>query len=108
MLRWNDVRIAIQSNFGTRVELRLNDPGESSIDRKLAETLSPDEPGRILTDGKLFAQVALPVRTGSAGTADLGAVLERTARTVRATWSGEVAQPVRVLPQVLEPHSLPG
>ncbi|MEU5367837.1 type VII secretion protein EccCa [Streptomyces sp. NPDC005951] len=108
MLRWNDVRIAIQSNFGTRVELRLNDPGESGIDRKLAETLSPDEPGRVLTDGKLFAQVALPRTDGVGDTADLGAVLERTARTVRATWSGEVAQPVRVLPQVLEPHSLPG
>lgn len=108
MLRWNDVRIAIQSNFGTRVELRLNDPGESSIDRKLAETLSPDEPGRVLTDGKLFAQVALPRTDGVDDTADLGAVLERTARTVRATWNGEVAQPVRVLPQVLEPHSLPG
>ncbi|MDJ1643095.1 type VII secretion protein EccCa [Streptomyces pakalii] len=108
MLRWNDVRIAIQSNFGTRVELRLNDPGESSIDRKLAETLSPDEPGRVLTDGKLFAQVALPRTDGVGDTTDLGAVLERTARTVRATWSGEVAQPVRVLPQILEPHSLPG
>ncbi|NEC16875.1 type VII secretion protein EccCa [Streptomyces parvus] len=108
MLRWNDVRIAIQSNFGTRVELRLNDPGESGIDRKLAETLSPDEPGRVLTDGKLFAQVALPRTDGIDDTTDLGAVLERTARTVRATWNGEVAQPVRVLPQVLEPHSLPG
>ncbi|MFE6769828.1 type VII secretion protein EccCa [Streptomyces fimicarius] len=108
MLRWNDVRIAIQSNFGTRVELRLNDPGESSIDRKLAETLSPDEPGRVLTDGKLFAQVALPRTDGVDDTADLGAVLERTARTVRATWNGEVAQPVRVLPHLLEPHSLPG
>ncbi|NUW04438.1 type VII secretion protein EccCa [Streptomyces sp. CAI 127] len=108
MLRWNDVRIAIQSNFGTRVELRLNDPGESGIDRKLAETLSPDEPGRALTDGKLFAHVALPRTDGADDAADLGAVLERTARTVRATWNGEVAQPVRVLPQVLEPHSLPG
>ncbi|MEV7252164.1 type VII secretion protein EccCa [Streptomyces cyaneofuscatus] len=108
MLRWNDVRIATQSNFGTRVELRLNDPSESSIDRKLAETLSPDEPGRVLTDGKLFAQVALPRTDGVADTADLGAVLERTARSVRATWSGEVAQPVRVLPHILEPHSLPG
>ncbi|KAB2591686.1 type VII secretion protein EccCa [Streptomyces arboris] len=107
MLRWNDVRIATQSNFGTRVELRLNDPSESSIDRKLAETLSPDEPGRVLTDGKLFAQVALPRTDGVADTADLGAVLERTARSVRATWSGEVAQPVRVLPHILEPHSLP-
>ncbi|MFJ8844233.1 type VII secretion protein EccCa [Streptomyces cyaneofuscatus] len=108
MLRWNDVRIATQSNFGTRVELRLNDPSESSIDRKLAETLSPDEPGRVLTDGKLFAQVALPRTDGIADTTDLGAVLERTARSVRATWSGEVAQPVRVLPHILEPHSLPG
>ncbi|MFF3993602.1 type VII secretion protein EccCa [Streptomyces cyaneofuscatus] len=108
MLRWNDVRIATQSNFGTRVELRLNDPSESSIDRKLAETLSPDEPGRVLTDGKLFAQVALPRTDGVADTTDLGAVLERTARSVRATWSGEVAQSVRVLPHILEPHSLPG
>ncbi|WP_415960766.1 type VII secretion protein EccCa [Streptomyces sp. 021-4] len=108
MLRWNDVRIATQSNFGTRVELRLNDPSESSIDRKLAETLSPDEPGRVLTDAKLFAQVALPRTDGTADVTDLGAVLERTARSVRATWNGEVAQPVRVLPHILEPHSLPG
>ncbi|MGA5554948.1 type VII secretion protein EccCa [Streptomyces lavendulocolor] len=108
MLRWNDVRIATQSYFGTRVELRLNDATETSIDRKLAETLSPDEPGRVLTDGKLFAQAALPRTDGLADNTDLGTVLERTARQVRAAWSGEVAQPVRVLPQVLEPYLLPG
>ncbi|MFC9229421.1 type VII secretion protein EccCa [Streptomyces decoyicus] len=108
MLRWNDVRIAVQSNFGTRVELRLNDPSESSIDSKLAMTLSPDEPGRVLTSGRLFAQAALPRTDSLADTADMGAVLERAARTIRATWSGEVAQPVRVLPHVLEPHLLPG
>jgi S-DNA-T family DNA segregation ATPase FtsK/SpoIIIE len=108
MLRWNDVRIATQSYFGTRVELRLNDATETSIDRKLAETLSPDEPGRVLTDGKLFAQAALPRTDGLPDNTDLGTVLERTARQVRAAWSGEVAQPVRVLPHVLEPHLLPG
>ncbi|WP_369195649.1 type VII secretion protein EccCa [Streptomyces djakartensis] len=108
MLRWNDVRIATQSQFGTRVELRLNDPSESSIDRKLGETLSPEEKGRVLIDRKLFAQVALPRTDGVADTADLGAVLETTARAVRATWTGEVAQPVRVLPHVLEAHQLPG
>ncbi|WP_171107378.1 MULTISPECIES: type VII secretion protein EccCa [Streptomyces] len=107
MLRWNDVRIATQSQFGTRVELRLNDPSESSIERKLAQTLSPEEKGRVLTDGKLFAQVALPRTDGLAEITDLGAVLERTARTVRATWTGDVAQPVRVLPHVLEPQQLP-
>ncbi len=108
MLRWNDVRIATQTTFGTRVELRLNDPTESSIDRKLAETLSPDEPGRVLTDAKLFAQVALPRTDSLSDTSELGAVLERTARTIRATWTGEVAQPVRVLPHVLEKELLPG
>lgn len=108
MLRWNDVRIAVQSAFGTRMELRLNDPGESSIERKLAQTLSPEEPGRVLTDGKLFAQAALPRTDGLSDTTDLGAVLERSARSIRAAWSGEVAQPVRVLPHVVEPHLLPG
>ncbi|MDG9721041.1 type VII secretion protein EccCa [Streptomyces sp. DH24] len=108
MLRWNDVRIATQSQFGTRVELRLNDPSESSVDRKLAQTLSPEEKGRVLTDGKLFAQVALPRTDSLSDTTDLGAVLERTARTIRATWTGEVAQPVRVLPHLLEPQALPG
>ncbi|GLF93598.1 type VII secretion protein EccCa [Streptomyces yaizuensis] len=106
--RWNDIRIATQSSFGTRVELRLNDPSESSVERRLAETLAVNEPGRVLTDGKLFAQAALPRTDGVAGTDDLGAVLEHTARTVRATWGGDVAQPVRVLPQLLEPELLPG
>ncbi|MGD3112451.1 type VII secretion protein EccCa [Streptomyces sp. YGL11-2] len=108
MLRWNDARIAVQSNFGTRIELRLNDPSESCIDHKLAATLSPDEPGRVLTDRKLFAQVALPRTDGLTDAADVGTVVERSARTIRATWSGEVAQPVRVLPHILEPHLLPG
>src|SRR5690606_34232974 len=53
-------------------------------------------------------QVALPRTDGIADTADLGAVLERTARTIRATWTGEVAQPVRVLPHLLQPDQLPG
>ncbi|MFJ7334553.1 type VII secretion protein EccCa [Streptomyces sp. NPDC101116] len=107
MLRWNDVRIATQSMFGTRIELRLNDPADSSIDRKLSETLAPDTPGRVLTDGKLFAQVALPRIDSRPDTGDLGPALERTARTIRATWHGELAPPVRVLPTRLPAAKLP-
>ncbi|MEU0671803.1 type VII secretion protein EccCa [Streptomyces sp. NPDC006172] len=107
MLRWNDVRIATQSLFGTRVELRLNDPADSSVDRKLSETLAPDVPGRVLTDGKLFAQVALPRLDGSPTTGDLGPALDEAARTVRATWHGEPAAPVRVLPARLPATRLP-
>ncbi|MFD9904962.1 type VII secretion protein EccCa [Streptomyces sp. NPDC059063] len=110
MLRWNDVRIATQSLFGTRIELRLNDPTDSTIDRKLAGTFGSGTaatPGRALTDGKLFAQTALPRTDGGTGTGDLGTALEEAARTVAATWHGEVAAPVRVLPLALPAAKLP-
>lgn len=107
MLRWNDVRIATQSMFGTRIELRLNDPADSSIDRKLSETLTADTPGRVLTDGKLFAQVALPRADNQPATGDLGPALERAARTIRASWHGELAPTVRVLPTRLPAAKLP-
>ncbi|MFI7337191.1 type VII secretion protein EccCa [Streptomyces sp. NPDC050085] len=107
MLRWNDVRIATQSMFGARIELHLNDASDSSIDRKLSETLDADTPGRALTDGKLFAQVALPRIDHQPDTSDLGAAVERTARTIRASWSGELAPPVRMLPTQLPATQLP-
>ncbi|WP_217146769.1 type VII secretion protein EccCb, partial [Streptomyces sp. AC627_RSS907] len=108
MLRWNEVRIAAQSAFGTRVELRLNDPSDSTVGRRLAETLTPDEPGRALTDAKLFAQVALPRIDGLATADELGAATEQAVRAVRAAWSGPPAPPVRVLPAKLGAHRLPG
>ncbi|MFE9723669.1 type VII secretion protein EccCa [Streptomyces sp. NPDC005794] len=107
MRGWNEVRTTTQASFGTRVELCLDDPGESGIDPKLAETLSPDEPGRALTDRGLFAQTALPRTDGRADATDLEAVLDRTVRAVQDAWSGEVAAPVLVLPHILEPHLLP-
>ncbi|MCA6095015.1 type VII secretion protein EccCb [Streptomyces sp. SCA3-4] len=106
MLRWNDVRIATQATFGTRVELRLNDPGDSSIDRKLAETLAPDEPGRALTDGKLFAQTALPRIDSLASTSELGPAVEQAITVIRSCWSGDGAQRVRVLPARIPAASL--
>ncbi|UGY93028.1 type VII secretion protein EccCa [Streptomyces gobiensis] len=107
MLRWNDVRIAVQSTFGTRAELRLNDPSDSSIDRRLAQTLVPDEPGRVLTDGKLFAQAALPRIDGLSCGDDLGTAAEHAVRTIRAAWTGPGAPPVRVLPPKLTTRKLP-
>ncbi|MFJ8166079.1 type VII secretion protein EccCa [Streptomyces sp. NPDC096136] len=107
MLRWNDVRIANQSLFGNRVELRLGDPSDSAVDRKLSETISADTPGRALTEGRLFAQTALPRIDSRAGATGLAAALEEAAATVRATWHGELASPVRVLPSRLPASRLP-
>ncbi|MBO2465246.1 type VII secretion protein EccCa [Actinomadura violacea] len=108
MLRWHDVRIAMQSNFGRRIELRLNDPADSAIDRKLAETISAELPGRALTDdGKLFGHVALPRVDSRLEASDLGEIVETTAASVRGAWSGKTAPPIRVLPHVLPAESLP-
>ncbi|GHI58064.1 type VII secretion protein EccCa [Streptomyces rubradiris] len=107
MLRWNDVRLAVQSLFGSRIELRLNDPADSCVDRKLSATLSAETPGRALTDGKLFAQAALPRIDGQATADGLGPALEQTAATLRAAWPGEPAAPVRILPTRLPAERLP-
>ncbi|MDT0443423.1 type VII secretion protein EccCa [Streptomyces johnsoniae] len=108
MLRWNDVRIGAQSAFGTRVELRLNDPVDSGIDRRLAQTLGADEPGRALTGAKLFAHTALPRLDSRTALDDLGTACERAVRAVAAAWSGPAAPPVRVLPTRLPAAQLPG
>ncbi|GAA4939282.1 type VII secretion protein EccC [Streptomonospora halophila] len=108
MLRWNDVRIAMQSNFGQKLELHLNDPSDSSVDRKLAETLGADTPGRALTDQKLFGQVALPRVDSLAEDDNLGEVVEKTCRAIGTAWKGTTAPPVRILPHLLPAATLPG
>jgi S-DNA-T family DNA segregation ATPase FtsK/SpoIIIE len=104
--RWNDVRMQQQPLFGQRVELRLNDPSESVVGRRIAETLSPEEPGRAVTDDKLFAQIALPVLDDTDDDA-IGEQLEQLARRSAASWSGASAAPIRLLPERLDPSELP-
>ena len=107
MLRWNDVRIALQATFGTRIELRLGDPTDSSIARRLAETIRADQPGRALTGDELFAQVALPRIDGLATADGTSDAIEQTAAMARSAWSGEPAPPVRMLPDRLPVQLLP-
>ncbi|MEV5827149.1 type VII secretion protein EccCa [Spirillospora sp. NPDC052242] len=108
MLRWNDVRIAAQSTFGQRVELRLNDPADSTVDRRLAGTITAATPGRALTDGGLFGHVAVPALGGEPDPSALGAALESAVRAVAGAWSGPQAPPVRVLPDLVPARDLPG
>lgn len=104
MTRFNELRMNLQSLIGTRVELRLNDPAESTIGRKLSATLRADQPGRALTESQRFAQVALPVPE-PAGT--VGAALEDLARRSAEVWAGPAAPPIRLLPLELAPEELP-
>ncbi|MEV8274626.1 type VII secretion protein EccCa [Microbacterium sp. NPDC077184] len=104
--RWNELRMNLQSLIGTRLELKLNDPADSQIARKLSATLRADEPGRVLTDDKLFAQVALPLLE-EVDDADVGEALEAIARDAAARWGGPGAAPIRLLPDDLAPAELP-
>lgn len=103
--RWNELRMALQALIGTRLELKLNDASDSQINRKLAATLRADQPGRLLTDEKLLAQIALPVLEES--DRDLGEAITELAGRSAEQWSGPGAAPIRLLPDELSPAELP-
>lgn len=98
--RWNEVRLAQQTFFGTKLELRLGDPAESAVGRKLSDTLKDAPPGRVLLPTKLFAQTALPRVDG---TADRSSAAEGLADLVSRVQESAVAQAprVRLLPAVV-------
>jgi S-DNA-T family DNA segregation ATPase FtsK/SpoIIIE len=108
MMRWNDVRMQNQALFGTMLELRLNDPSDSGIDRRLQEVLRKAGPGRMLVPGsKLFVQVALPRVDGVASDEGLSEVLEAQAVSARSTWQGPQAPQIRILPLQLPRADVP-
>lgn len=104
--RWSELRIAHQSLFGTKIEMRLNDPAESQVDRNLARTIRSAAPGRALNDAGLIGHVALPVLE-TAEDAVLGDDVEALGRRVAASWAGPSAAPIRLLPHDLAPDALP-
>ncbi|MGG5259270.1 type VII secretion protein EccCa [Phycicoccus avicenniae] len=103
--RWNEVRLAQQSFFGTKLELRLGDPTESAVGRALSETLRDAPPGRVLLPTALFAQVALPRVDGRADRVSAAEGLAELVALARDTAVG-TAQRVRLLPPVVPASAL--
>lgn len=105
--RFGEVRTGQQAAFANRIELRLGDPADSLIDRKLARTIRADQPGRALRDDGLLAQVALPRLDGSDATDDLAEGLVKAAIGVAGAWAGDDVPAVRTLPAELPAARLP-
>lgn len=59
--RWAEIRPALRDQIGTRIELRLGEPADSELDRKAAQHVPRDRPGRGLTRDGLHMLIALPV-----------------------------------------------
>ena len=67
--RWADIRPSLRDQLGTRIELRLGDPADSELDRKAAQLVPRDRPGRGLSRDGLQVVIALPVAEMPAGEA---------------------------------------
>jgi ESX secretion system protein EccC len=55
-----EVRSNLRDNIAGRLELRLNEPADSEIDRRMAANVPSGVPGRGLTTERLMVQAALP------------------------------------------------
>ncbi|WP_162293862.1 type VII secretion protein EccCa [Mycobacteroides abscessus] len=100
--RWMEIRPAVKDMLGTRIELRLGDPIDSDMGRKVAELVPVGRPGRGITSEKLHMLVALPRLDGSSDIEDLPDGVSRTVEMVGNHYRGRHAQRVRMLPHDLE------
>ncbi|MEZ5096363.1 MAG: type VII secretion protein EccCa [Nocardioides sp.] len=104
--RWADFRSAMRDIFGTRLELRLGDPMDSEIDRKVAALVPPGRPGRGLVPGKYHFLAALPRIDGRADPASLGTGVEDLVARVAAAWRGPAGPKLRLLPERIDLESV--
>jgi S-DNA-T family DNA segregation ATPase FtsK/SpoIIIE len=106
---WLEIRTRLRANIGSRLELRLNDPNDSEIDRKQAQVLPTGAPGRGLHPAKLVFQTALPILGDGSGESDRSVQqeLEQLVKRVRTSWQGPIAPPVRTLPAEVLSSDLP-
>nr|WP_296072860.1 type VII secretion protein EccCa [uncultured Actinoplanes sp.] len=94
--RWMDFRPVIRDLFGSRLELRLGDPSDSTVNRRAASTV-PEMAGRGIqehpTDKNKFLHLLTvrPEVSTMGDTADL-------VKAVATNWHGPVAPRVRLLP----------
>ena len=99
--RWAEIRINMRDLLGTRLELRLGDPNESEVDRRVAANVPEKSPGRGLTKDKFHFLGAVSRLDGRHDVDDLAQATADLVQRIRAAWSGPAAPKVRLLPRKL-------
>ncbi len=99
--RWAEIRPALKDLLGTRFELRLGDPSESEVDRRVAVNIPAGQPGRGLSRDKLHFLVGLPRIDGSSNPQDVAGGVQDAIAKIGGAWRGRQAPKVRLLPDLL-------
>jgi S-DNA-T family DNA segregation ATPase FtsK/SpoIIIE len=104
--RWSEVRYNLRDLFGSRLELRLGDPGDSEIDRRAAANVPEGSPGRGLTRDKLHFLAAAPRIDEDRDLEQLPRATAELVSQARAAWPGSPAPAVRLLPRMFPAQEL--
>ncbi len=97
--RWADFRAAMRDIFGSKLELRLGDPVDSEIDRKVAALVPTGRPGRGLVPSKLHFLGALPRIDADGDAETLGDGVDDLIARAKAAWKGAPGPKLRLLPE---------
>jgi DNA segregation ATPase FtsK/SpoIIIE, S-DNA-T family len=104
--RWAQARPALKDQIMTRVELRLGDPMDSDLGRKIASLVPIGRPGRGITRDGLHMLTALPRVDGVSDPASLGPAVVSAVQTVASANRARPAAAVRMLPELLARSAL--
>ncbi|MBM7229307.1 type VII secretion protein EccCb [Dietzia cinnamea] len=95
--RWAELRSTMKDFMGTRVELRLGDPGESEAGRVKGALVPEGRPGRGILKSGLHTLIGLPRLDGGSSVDDLAEGVRAAAADLQVLYGDRSAPPVRLL-----------
>jgi S-DNA-T family DNA segregation ATPase FtsK/SpoIIIE len=104
--QWISIRPAILAKIGSRIEMRMADPVESTMGDREAARRIPEQAGRALRRGGTHMLVAVPQADG----AEFAGGVPPTAAAVTEAWRRRgvaPAPPLQMLPPEIAYHDLP-
>ncbi|MFB8002185.1 type VII secretion protein EccCa [Nocardia sp. NPDC056000] len=96
--RWAEIRPNMKDMIGTRIELRLGDPSDSEMGRRVAVNVPVNQPGRGLTADPLHLLIALPRLDSDTDPTTLPEGVGAAKEQMAALYGDRRAPEVRMLP----------